>query len=119
VVRAYEKRMQIEETFRDLKSHRWGYGLQYARSRCPARLENLLLLTTLATLATWLAGLAAKAAELARHFQANTVRDTAVLSVFFLGRRILSSPRIRLPQQAIHDAMRTLPSLVHEQAQHA
>jgi len=119
VVRAYEKRMQIEETFRDLKSHRWGYGLQYARSRSPARLENLLLLTTLATLATWLAGLAAKAADLARHFQANTVRDTVVLSVFFLGRRILRSQRVVLPRQAIHDAMRTLPSLVYEQAQHA
>ena len=31
--RAYQKRMQIEETFRDLKSHRWGLSLQYARSR--------------------------------------------------------------------------------------
>lgn len=118
VVRTYEKRMQIEETFRDLKSHRWGYGLQYARSRSPERLENLLMLTTLATLATWLAGLAVKAAGLGRHFQANTVRDTAVLSMFFLGRRVLRNPRIALQRQAIHDAMRTLPLLVYEQAQH-
>ena len=119
VVSAYEKRMQIEETFRDLKSHRWGYGLQYARSRSPERLENLLLLTTLALLATWLAGLAVKAANLARHFQANTVREKAALSVIFLGRRVLKGTRTVLHKQAIHDAMRTLPFLIHEHSQHA
>ncbi len=88
VVKAYEKRMQIEETFRDIKSHRWGYGLQYARSDNCERLANLLLLTTLAVAATWLAGLAAKAKGWGRHFQANTVKDRAVLSVFFIGRRV-------------------------------
>lgn len=119
VVSAYEKRMQIEETFRDLKSHRWGFGLQYARSRSVERLENLLLLTTLALLARWLAGLAAKADDLTRHFQANTVRGKAVLSVIFLGRRILKSTRTVLRKQAIHDAMRALPLLIHEHSQHA
>ena len=29
---AYATRMQIEETFRDLKNHRWGLALRYARS---------------------------------------------------------------------------------------
>jgi hypothetical protein len=81
VVSAYKKRMQIEETFRDLKSHRWGYGLQYARSRSTERLEKLLLITTLAMVTTWLVGLAAKANDWMRHFQANTVRKKTVLSV--------------------------------------
>lgn len=74
IVKLYEKRMQIEETFRDLKGHRWGFGLQYARTRSTERLEILLLVATLATLATWLAGLVAKAKGWMRHFQANTVR---------------------------------------------
>ncbi|MFT5449101.1 MAG: hypothetical protein ACI9DC_004290 [Gammaproteobacteria bacterium] len=39
VVRAYEKRMHIEETFRDLKNQRWGYGLQHSRSRSTRRLD--------------------------------------------------------------------------------
>lgn len=69
VVGAYQKRMQIEETLRELKSHRWGYSLQYARSNSLQRLENLLLLATLATLSTWLVGLAAKSADLVKHFQ--------------------------------------------------
>ena len=119
VVRAYEKRMQIEETFRDLKSHRWGYGLQYARSQSTERLENLLLITTLATLTTWLVGLAAKAKDWMRHFQANTESRKPVLSIFFLGRRMLKSHRFRLSKRDLYDAMHELPSLVNENAQHA
>jgi hypothetical protein len=118
VVRAYEKRMQIEETFRDLKSHRWGYGLQYARSRSPERLANLLLLTTLAMVATWLVGLAAKAKGWMRHFQANTVKNRAVLSVFFLGRRVLKSVRFALRRSDLWRAAQGLPRLVNECAQH-
>jgi hypothetical protein len=109
--------MQIEETFRDLKSHRWGYGLQYARSRSGERLANLLLVTTLAVAATWLAGLAAKAKGWARHFQANTVKDRAVLSVFFLGRRVLKSSRLSLRRTDIWDAARELPLLINKTAQ--
>lgn len=112
VVKAYESRMQIEETFRDLKSHRWGYGLQYARSRSTERLANLLLLTTLATLVTWLAGLAAKAMDLTRHFQANTVSDRAVLSVFFLGRRVIKSTRFTVRCIDLWNAASQLPLLV-------
>jgi hypothetical protein len=36
--------MQIEETFRDKKSHRWGFGLHYARCNNGRRLEVLLLI---------------------------------------------------------------------------
>ena len=117
IVRAYQKRMQIEETFRDLKGHRWGYGLQYTRSRSPERLENLLLLASLATLATWLTGLAARAAQLAKHFQANTVHTKSVLSTFFLGRRVLQSacPSVQPPN--IRDAFHLLPFIVNQHTQ--
>jgi hypothetical protein len=119
VVRAYEKRMQIEETFRDLKSHRWGYGLQYARSQSTERLENLLLITTLAMLATWLMGLAAKANDWMKHFQANTESRKPVLSIFFLGRRMFKSTRLRLSTRDLYAAMNALPQLINTSAQHA
>lgn len=119
VVRAYAKRMQIEEIFRDLKSHRWGDGLQYARSQSTQRLENLLLITTLATLATWLVGLAAKANHWMRHFQANTESRKPVLSIFFLARRMLKSHRFRLSKLDLYTAMSELPHLVNAGAQHA
>lgn len=113
VVTAYEKRMQIKETFRDLKSHRWGDGLQYARSRSSERLENLLLIPTLAMVTTWLVGLAAKANDWMRHFPANTVRKVAVLSTFFPGRRTLKNRRLLPSQDDIQDAKRYLPELVY------
>jgi Transposase DDE domain len=119
VVGAYQKRMQIEETFRDLKSHRWGYSLQYARSNSAQRLENLLLLTTLATLSTWLVGLAAKSADLVKHFQANTEKRWTVLSLFFVGRRILKSTTHWLSPQAIREAMKALPEVVSVHSQYA
>ena len=117
--RAYEKRMRIEETFRDLKSHRWGYGLQYARSRSAKRLANLFLVTTLAVAATWLAGRAAKAKDWARYFQSDTVTERAVLSVLFLGRRVIRSTKLTLMRADLSDAAQELPKLVNQCAQYA
>ena len=61
VIRLYKARMQIEEAFRDLKNHRYGFSFRDCMSRLPHRLENLLLIGALATLAAWLVG---KVAEL-------------------------------------------------------
>lgn len=93
----YTLRMQIEETFRDLKCHRWGFGLRYANCRTAKRLEVLLLVGTLAALVTWLVGLGARAMDWTRHLQANTVRKREVLSTFFIGRQLLACPPSLLP----------------------
>jgi hypothetical protein len=58
VVAAYGKRMQIEEAFRDLKSHRYGAAFEDSLTRTSERLTVLLLLHTLASFAAWLMGLA-------------------------------------------------------------
>jgi hypothetical protein len=116
VTHAYRQRMQIEETFRDLKSPRWGYGLTYSGSNSVMRLSNLLLLTTLATLVTCVTGLAARAANLARKFQANTEKQRHVLSVFSLGRRLLSRAWKLLSLSDIRNAWRELPSMAAAQA---
>lgn len=85
----YSERMQIEETFRDLKCHRWGFGLRYARCLNAARLEVLLLIGALASLVVWLVGLAGRAMQRHRELQANTERRREVLSTFFIGRQLL------------------------------
>lgn len=85
IKRLYSQRIQIEETFRDVKNHRRGLRLRYARSRDGKRLEVLLLIAALTTFLHWLFGLVAQGQGLARHFQANTVRSRAVLSIVFLG----------------------------------
>ncbi len=63
----YAKRMQIEQSFRDLKSHRYGAAFEDTLTRDPRRLEMLLLIHMLATLAAWLEGLAVITALLAAH----------------------------------------------------
>ncbi|HEY9153558.1 MAG TPA: IS4 family transposase [Opitutaceae bacterium] len=93
----YGLRMQIEETFRDLKCHRWGFGLRYARSNTAKRLEVLLLLGTLATLVVWLVGIAGRTLQWNWQLQANTVRKRNVLSTFFIGRQLLARSALDIP----------------------
>jgi hypothetical protein len=57
----YARRMQIELSFRDLKSHRYGQGFEDSLTRKGARIEVLLLLSTLAAFAPWLVGMACEA----------------------------------------------------------
>ncbi len=114
VVQAYQKRMQIEETFRDMKNARWGYGLEYARSRSAKRLDNLLLIVTLAMLMTWLVGLAAKEMHLDRRLQANTERKRAVLSIHFIGRQVIKATAELLNPTALKCALRMLLELVRD-----
>lgn len=57
VTKLYAQRMQIEQSFRDLKSHRFGCAFEDTLTRRPERLEMLLLIHALASLAAWLEGL--------------------------------------------------------------
>jgi hypothetical protein len=109
----------IEETFRDCKGRRWGLGLQEARSRDPQRWAILLLIGTLATVIHWLVGLAASAHNYARHFQANTLKKRAVLSVCFLGQQVLHSRRFPITRSALLAAAQRIPALCAEQTQWA
>lgn len=61
LVHLYARRMQIELAFRDLKSHRYGQGMEDCLTRSGERLQILLLIHTLAAFASWLAGLGCEA----------------------------------------------------------
>jgi hypothetical protein len=84
IVAIYATRMQIEETFRDAKNHRFGWSLRDVRGYHADRLTLLLLFGALATLAVVLLGLAATEAGWHRRYQANTEK-TRTLSFFVLG----------------------------------
>lgn len=58
IVSAYSQRMQIETSFRDLKSVQYGVGFVNSQSRDASRLEVLLMLQTLACFAAWALSLA-------------------------------------------------------------
>jgi hypothetical protein len=108
----YALRMQIEETFRDVKSHRWGFGLRYARSGSARRIEILVLLTALAALVLWLVGLAGRAGNLARHLQANTEHTRRVLSTPFVGRLLLLRGLAVFPRSRLDEMLLELRALV-------
>jgi hypothetical protein len=90
VVAMYSLRMQIEETFRDTKSDRFGISLSHARTRSTARADVLLLLAAFAHVLYILLGLAAESAGLQRRYQANTTRRRRVLSLAMLGRLVFA-----------------------------
>jgi hypothetical protein len=66
LVSLYARRMQIESSFRDLKSHRYGQGFEDSLTRSGARLQILLLIGTLASFASWLAGMGCEATGVAQ-----------------------------------------------------
>jgi hypothetical protein len=58
LIALYGRRMQIELSFRDLKSHRYGQGFEDSLTRKGVRIEVLLLLSAMAAFASWLVGMA-------------------------------------------------------------
>jgi hypothetical protein len=62
IVQLYAKRMQIEQSFRDLKCERFGCAFYYSLTRKPERIAMLLLIHALATFVAWLAALSQTAA---------------------------------------------------------
>lgn len=60
IVQLYAGRMQIEQTFRDLKNAQWGMGLRQSQTRGQGRFAILLLIGALASFALWVIGLAAR-----------------------------------------------------------
>ena len=81
--------MQIEEAFRDLKSHKYGFGFEDAYSRSNKRIEILLLIAMLASFIAYLIGYIAEIKNLQFQFQANSIRKHRVLSLFFLGCQVV------------------------------
>lgn len=89
VISLYGKRMQIEEDFRDTKSHQYGFGLRYSLSNKAERIGVLLLIAALALFVCWLIALAAIRKK--RHFdyQSNSIKNRTVLSVSYLACQLI------------------------------
>lgn len=100
----YRRRMQIEEAFRDLKSHQVGLGFGQTQSRQQERIANLLLLAALALLLLWLIGQAIRRRGLAGNYQSNSRRRRS-LSIIQLGLLGLAQPP---PCSALQQALAAL-----------
>ena len=118
VVNVYTTRMQIEETFRDSKSHRFGWSLEDVRSQDALRLAVLLLIAALGMVVVHSAGVAAENQALIQHMQANTTRHRRVLSIFFVGSIAVRNSRWRrfLTQRVLTLALMNLRERIRANA---
>ncbi len=96
VVKLYGLRMQIEESFRDVKSTRFGLSLELPLTYQVERLQIMLLIAHLALTVAWLMGKATEVTEQHWQYQANTVRKRKVLSTIFIGLKMIDDKRTTL-----------------------
>lgn len=112
IVAIYCGRMQIEQTFRDVKNPRWGLGLSESQTRKPQRVAILLLLGALACYALWLIGLALRSSGYRIEFGSRKKAATA-LSVISLARWWLAENNAAmLSRRQLHTALILLRSMV-------
>ena len=115
LVNLYAKRMQIEESFRDIKSPQYGLGLRHSNTRCTKRFDILLLIAMLAEWVLRLIGFIATKHNWARQFQANTIRNRPVLSLIRLGREVRKrSQHYQIKEHDIRWAIRHYIERIHE-----
>jgi hypothetical protein len=94
IVTLYSKRMQIEESFRDIKSHQFGLCGRYIRTKCIHRWGVKMLLSAIVQITYWVIGVIGHSQGMQRVFQANTVKDKKVFSYFTLGKLIIEYEKI-------------------------
>jgi hypothetical protein len=93
----YALRMQIEQSFRDLKSTRYGAAFELSLTRRAERLAVLLLLLALATFVAWLAGLACRTQQHEDHCVPQPAQRRRRYSVIRVGWEALRRPWLAEP----------------------
>lgn len=111
IVKWYEFRMQIEQTFRDLKSPQWGMGLRDSQTRKPQRLKALLLIAALLSFALWLIGLVALAQGFSFQY-GSRAKASQTVSILTLARRWIDDRRKRPTQAELDEALTDLRNLI-------
>jgi hypothetical protein len=109
IINHYRQRMQIEQSFRDLKSDRFGSAFCHSLTRKGARLEMLLLLQALASFLAWLQGAAKAVLNDTLHcvIRASSRAHYSILRIGWESlRRLQPSPPL-----LIH-ALRSVPSFI-------
>lgn len=109
VVNIYSARMQVEEGFRDLKSTKYGFGFEHVKTNHIYRLNIFFLVAMLASFLAWITGWLAEQENLQAQYQANSTKWKRVLSLFYLGCRIIIRDRNKIKTKLIHKVMNNFP----------
>jgi Transposase DDE domain len=108
IVAVYAQRMQIEESFRDLKSEQFGLGFSSNRSTQKNRLSVLLLIASLALFVLRLIGEVGKEKQMEFKFQSNTRRSRPVLSVINLALQLVRHGMAAFPPREFNAVLERL-----------
>lgn len=108
IVAVYAQRMQIEESFRDLKSDQFGLGFSSNRSTQKNRLNVLLLVANLALFVLRLIGEVGKERQMEFKFQSNTRRSRPVLSVINLALQLVRHGMAAFPPREFNAVLERL-----------
>ena len=108
VMKIYRLRMQIEEGFRDMKSHQFGQGFEHNKTTKMSRLSILILLSSIAHWLLMAIGLATKNENKHRQYQANSLKSDTVLSLHFIGLRVVADRYAKLTIKTFLKAVRQL-----------
>lgn len=111
VVKIYRTRMQIEESFRDLKT---GLNFNKSKTRTRAYLCVLLLLAMLAQYVLFLLGMAVKLKRLHFRYQANSLKTGTILSYQFIGLRAFRDRYLKLKRCDLEAAYQKIRQLMQE-----
>jgi hypothetical protein len=103
IINIYCKRMQIEESFRDIKSHQFGLGSRTARSESVYRWRVKMLVAAIVQVLIWVVGVFAYYKGIHLEFQPNTEKKRKVFSYFFLGRLVIEHDRLKALDMNPHD----------------
>jgi len=109
IVKIYRTRMQIEESFRDLKT---GLNFSQSKTRTLDYLSILLLLAMLAQYVLYLLGMAMKLTNRHLRYQANSVKTSTVLSYQFIGLRAFRDRSLRIKKRDWDIAYQEIQSLM-------
>lgn len=110
VVDSYGGRMQIEQSFRDVKNPHVGLGLSLSQTTRPDRLAILLMIGALAMFALWLIGLAAQARGYRVNF-GSRAKAASTLSTISLARWWLEEPAHRVTRFRKREEVTALETL--------
>lgn len=110
VVKIYNFRMQIEEGFRDLKSTKYGFGFEHVNTVHIYRLNVFFLIAMLASFLAWVIGWLAEKVNLQAQYQANSTKGKRVLSLFYLGYRIILRVKDKMKNLIIQGVIENFPN---------
>ncbi len=109
IIKFYATRMQIEESFRNVKT---GLKMNDSRTRIVSKLNVLLIIASLSQFMLYLLGLAVKAADKHKQYQAKSIKHRNVLSNQFIGLRAYKDRKLKLLKYHWRAAISSLKELV-------